>query len=120
MMTWTMAQFFRTGGRLVSVAVATLTALNPSIAIEPIEARVSADNAAELVDGHDLVVDGSDNFSARYAVNDACVAARSRHELSHDGVSRFREQLGRRADLRKRPSLMTAIRSARSSASTMS
>ena len=76
----------------VRSAMASLSALNPSIDIEPIETRVSADNAAELVAGYDVVVDGSDNFSARYAINDACVAARI--PLVYGAVERFSGQVG--------------------------
>ena len=38
------------------------------------ERRIDAGNAAELLGGHDLVLDGSDNFATRLAVSDACVA----------------------------------------------
>ena len=76
----------------VRSAMASLSALNPSIDIEPIETRVSADNAAELVAGYDLVVDGSDNFSAHYAINDACVAANI--ALVYGAVERFSGQVG--------------------------
>jgi len=76
----------------VRSAFATLSALNPAIDIEPIQARVTDDNAAELIAGYDLVIDGSDNFSARYAVNDACVAARV--TLVYGAVERFSGQVG--------------------------
>lgn len=76
----------------VRSAAATLTALNPSIHVEPIEARVTPDNASALVAGYDLVIDGSDNFSARYAINDACVAERI--TLVYGAVERFAGQVG--------------------------
>lgn len=76
----------------VRSAAATLSALNPAIDIQPIEARVSADNIAELIAGYDLVVDGSDNFLARYAINDACVAAGI--ALVYGAVERFAGQVG--------------------------
>lgn len=76
----------------VRSAQATLTALNPAIEVVPIEARVSADSAAELVASHDLVIDGSDNFTARYAINDACVAAGI--GLVYGAVERFTGQVG--------------------------
>lgn len=76
----------------VRSAMASLSALNPSIDIEPIEKRVSADNAAELVAGYDLVVDGCDNFAARYAINDSCVAAKI--TLVYGAVERFSGQVG--------------------------
>ena len=76
----------------VRSAQATLSALNPAIEVVPVEARVSADNAAMLVAGYDLVVDGSDNFAARYAINDACVAANV--ALVYGAVERFSGQVG--------------------------
>ena len=49
--------------------------LDPAIAFIPIAQRLTADNAAGLIAGYDLVADGSDNFDTRYALNDACCAA---------------------------------------------
>ncbi|MEX0628373.1 MAG: HesA/MoeB/ThiF family protein [Cucumibacter sp.] len=47
-------------------------ALNPEVMIEPIERRLTAENARALIAGHDLVLDGSDTFDTRLAVSDAC------------------------------------------------
>ena len=47
--------------------------LNHHIEATPILQRIGADNAGQLLDGHDLVIDGSDNFATRLAVSDACV-----------------------------------------------
>jgi len=52
-----------------------LHAINPGVAVEMFEARFSASNALDLVARFDLVLDGTDNFTARYLVNDACVIA---------------------------------------------
>jgi len=57
-------------------AAAKLRYLNPGIVVEPYQVRVEADNAAALLEGQDLVVDCSDSFATRYAVNAACCAAR--------------------------------------------
>ena len=57
-------------------AAAKLRYLNPDVVIEPYQVRADADNAAALVEGQDLVVDCSDSFATRYAVNAACCAAR--------------------------------------------
>jgi molybdopterin/thiamine biosynthesis adenylyltransferase/rhodanese-related sulfurtransferase len=54
-------------------AVAALLRLNPGLDVVPHAMRVNADNALELIRPYDVVVDGTDNFSARYLVNDACV-----------------------------------------------
>ncbi len=53
-----------------------IAALNPHVAVERHTLRLTARNAAELVESYDLVVDGCDNFDTRYAVADACAAAR--------------------------------------------
>jgi adenylyltransferase/sulfurtransferase len=47
--------------------------LNPDVRVETIEAPFKAANAREIVEGWDVVLDGTDNFAARYVVNDACV-----------------------------------------------
>jgi adenylyltransferase/sulfurtransferase len=46
--------------------------LNRFVDAEARDERIGPDNARELLDGHDLVVDGSDNFATRLAVSDAC------------------------------------------------
>lgn len=50
--------------------------VNPEISIERHELRLTSENALEVLDGYDIVVDGSDNFPTRYLVNDACVLLR--------------------------------------------
>ena len=57
-------------------AVARLRRMNPDVELVPMLERLTASNAERLVDGWDVVVDGSDNFATRYVVNDACVLAR--------------------------------------------
>ena len=56
-------------------AAAKLAFLNPEIVVEPYQVRFEPANAAALVEGQDLVVDCSDSFETRYAVNAACCAA---------------------------------------------
>jgi molybdopterin/thiamine biosynthesis adenylyltransferase/rhodanese-related sulfurtransferase len=50
--------------------------INPEIEIELHECRLSSENASQLVEQYDVVVDGSDNFPTRYLSNDVCVFAR--------------------------------------------
>jgi adenylyltransferase/sulfurtransferase len=50
-----------------------LRALNPNLEIETHHERLSASNALQLISAYDVVLDGTDNFTARYLVNDACV-----------------------------------------------
>src|SRR5262245_47241600 len=49
--------------------------LKPNVAIETHLTRLTADNAIDLVRRYDLVADGSDNFTTRYLVSDACFFA---------------------------------------------
>ena len=48
--------------------------LNSTIRLIPLHEKITAGNAQTLLEGFDIVVDGSDNFTTRYIVNDACVA----------------------------------------------
>lgn len=50
--------------------------LNPLVQMELHEEKLSADNARRIFESYDVVVDGTDNFSTRYLVNDACVLMR--------------------------------------------
>lgn len=64
------------GALKVESAAETVGRLNPHVMIEPIAERLTARNAVELISRYDIVADGSDNFSTRYLVNDACFFAR--------------------------------------------
>ena len=50
-----------------------LADINPHVALSVHDMRLNASNAAALVEGHDLVIDATDNFPTRYAINDACL-----------------------------------------------
>ena len=50
-----------------------LEALNPNVSVEPHEERLTSENALQLFEKYDIIVDGTDNFPTRYLVNDACV-----------------------------------------------
>jgi molybdopterin/thiamine biosynthesis adenylyltransferase/rhodanese-related sulfurtransferase len=63
----------RVGDLKTSSAVRTLSALNADVKITERAARLTTDNALELLAGHDVIIDGSDNFSTRYIVNDAAL-----------------------------------------------
>jgi sulfur-carrier protein adenylyltransferase/sulfurtransferase len=47
--------------------------LNPNVHIETYETALSSENALELFEPYDVILDGTDNFPTRYLVNDACV-----------------------------------------------
>jgi molybdopterin/thiamine biosynthesis adenylyltransferase len=75
----------------VESAAARLQALNPDITIEMIAARLTADNADQIVQRFDLVADGSDNFTTRYLLNDVCY--RQKKTLVSAALLRFDAQL---------------------------
>ena len=69
----------RIGERKVDSAKKTLTQLNPDVDVVTYDVRLGADNIMEVIDGYDVVVDGTDNFPTRYLLNDASLlAARAR------------------------------------------
>lgn len=59
----------------VEAGAGALSAINPHVRVEPVAERLIADTAARLIDGCDVVIDGTDDFETRFAVNAACVAA---------------------------------------------
>ena len=68
-------------------AAARLEELNPHCRVELHERMLDAENALDLIQGYDLVCDGSDNFPTRYLVNDACVLLGK--PLVYGSVQRF-------------------------------
>ncbi len=68
-----------------------LNALNPRVRIEARTERLRADNVERLLDGHDLVIDGADNFPARYLL--AAATRRLRLPMVYGAVERFTGQV---------------------------
>jgi adenylyltransferase/sulfurtransferase len=66
----------RIGRPKVESAAATLAEINPEVRVEPHLLRLGPDNVMALIGGYDLVADGTDNFDARFLLNDACYFAR--------------------------------------------
>jgi adenylyltransferase/sulfurtransferase len=66
----------RVGAPKVDSAAETIAALNPEITVNRSRERLTAANARALIAQYDLVADGSDNFTTRYLVNDACYLER--------------------------------------------
>jgi molybdopterin-synthase adenylyltransferase len=64
-----------------------MEAINPDIKVIPYETWVSADNILEMVRDYDFVIDGTDNFAAKFLINDACVLAGKSY--SHGGILSF-------------------------------
>jgi len=80
------------GAAKVDAAARAVARLNPGVAIEARRERIHAGNAAALIDGAGVVLDGTDNFAARLAVADAALAAKI--PLVSAAVGQFEGQLG--------------------------
>lgn len=80
----------RIGADKADSAAATLRRLNPDIEILALTEHLDAGNVLELASGYDVIVDGTDNFPARYLLNDA--AMHLRVPVVHGSVIRFEGQ----------------------------
>jgi molybdopterin/thiamine biosynthesis adenylyltransferase len=81
----------RIGTPKVESARTTLSALNPRTRIETIAERVGSGNVERILADADVVIDGADNFPARYLLNDACVKLAK--PLVYGAVHRFEGQV---------------------------
>ena len=77
----------RIGERKVDSAKKTLTAMNPDVRVATYDVRLAADNILQIIEGYDLIVDGTDNFPTRYLVNDASV--KTGIPVVHGSIFRF-------------------------------
>ena len=75
------------GAPKVHSAASALGRINPHVAVEPVAERVSEANAAAILEGVDLCVEGTDSFAARAMVAEAC--ERARVPLVTAAVGRF-------------------------------
>jgi molybdopterin/thiamine biosynthesis adenylyltransferase/rhodanese-related sulfurtransferase len=80
----------RVGDRKVDSAKKTLTLLNPDVNVVTYDTRLGADNILDIIDGYDVIVDGTDNFPTRYLVNDASLLKRI--PVVHGSIFRFEGQ----------------------------
>ncbi len=80
----------RIGDRKVDSAKKTLTLINPDVNVVTYDVRLGADNILDIIDGYDLIVDGTDNFPTRYLVNDASLLKRI--PVIHGSIFRFEGQ----------------------------
>src|SRR3954447_2734683 len=81
----------RIGERKVDSAKKTLTAINPDVNVVTYDVRFGADNILEIIDGYDVIVDGTDNFPTRYLLNDASLLKRI--PVVHGSIFRFEGQV---------------------------
>ena len=81
----------RIGERKVDSAKKTLTQLNPDVDVVTYDVRFGADNVLDIIDGYDVIVDGTDNFPTRYLLNDASLLKRI--PVVHGSIFRFEGQV---------------------------
>lgn len=79
------------GMKKTESARARIADINPEVQTVALDRRVDASNANEVLQGWDIVVDGTDNFPSRYALNDACLAQAK--PLVYGAVMRFQGQV---------------------------
>ncbi|WP_347050408.1 HesA/MoeB/ThiF family protein [Flavobacterium olei] len=73
------------------VAEQVVSKLNPLIKAVAIEEKLTEENASNIIQQYDIIVDGSDNFSTRYLVNDVCVALKK--PLVYGSILKFEGQV---------------------------
>jgi molybdopterin/thiamine biosynthesis adenylyltransferase/rhodanese-related sulfurtransferase len=81
----------RIGERKVDSAKKTLTQLNPDVDVVTYDVRFGADNVLDIIDGYDVIVDGTDNFPTRYLLNDASLLKKI--PVVHGSIFRFEGQV---------------------------
>ena len=64
-----------------------IEAINPDVRVTTYKEWVSAANIDDIIRDYDFVIDGTDNFAAKFLINDACVLAGKPY--SHGGILRF-------------------------------
>lgn len=75
----------------VESARETINALNPDVAVETYNMRATAENIGQIISGYDFVIDCTDNFPAKFLLNDACWFERK--PLCHAGVLGYEGQM---------------------------
>ena len=79
------------GKAKVKSAAETMEAINPDVTVKTYRTFVDSTNIMDLIKDYDLIIDGTDNFPAKFLINDACVMAGK--PFSHAGIIRFKGQL---------------------------
>lgn len=79
------------GKAKVKSAKESMVAINPDVEVTTYRMFVDASNVRELIRDYDFIIDGTDNFPAKFLINDACVLEKK--PFSHAGIIRFQGQL---------------------------
>ena len=64
--------------------------LNPDVKVVTYNTMLYANNIIDIIKDYDFIIDGTDNFAAKFLINDACVIAKKPY--SHGGILRFEGQ----------------------------
>lgn len=75
----------------VQSAKETINKMNPDVTVNVYHEFVTSKNILDLIKDYDFIIDGTDNFPAKFLINDACVMAKK--PFSHAGIIRFKGQL---------------------------
>ena len=68
-----------------------MEAINPDVTVKTYQTFVDSETIMDLIKDYDFIIDGTDNFPAKFLINDACVMAKK--PFSHAGILRFQGQL---------------------------
>lgn len=79
------------GSAKVISAKETMEAMNPDIKVNTYKIFVDSENIGELIADYDFILDCTDNFAAKFLINDACV--RAKKPFCHAGIAGFKGQL---------------------------
>ncbi len=69
----------------------TMNEMNPDVTVNTYHTFVTSENIRKLIRDYDFIIDGTDNFPAKFLINDACVMEKK--PFSHAGIIRFKGQL---------------------------
>ena len=72
------------GKAKVQSAKETINAMNPDVTVNTYREFITSDNIMDIIKDYDFVIDGTDNFPAKFLINDACVMAKK--PFSHADV----------------------------------
>lgn len=75
----------------VDSAAETMRAINPDVEVKTYNEFIYSKNILRIIADYDFILDGTDNFPAKFLINDACVMANK--PFTHAGIIRFKGQL---------------------------
>lgn len=75
----------------VESAKETMLAINPEVTVNTYHEFITSANIMDIIRDYDFILDGTDNFPAKFLINDACVMAKK--PFCHAGIIRFKGQL---------------------------